>query len=95
MWCKQFIVKETICSPDVELLGLSMRPHYVPREFGNIIIATVYVSPSGNEGRAAAYIAECAHEQLQRTPGASGFFLGDFNHCKQIVKCDTRNNDSR
>ena len=50
---------------------------------------------------AAACIAECAHEQLQRTPGAPVFFLGYFNHCKletalpgfeQFVKCDTRNN---
>ena len=98
-WCKQITVKETICSPDVELLCLSMRPHYLPREFGNIIIAAVYVPPSGNADRAAARIAECA--QLQHTPGAPVFFLGDFNHCKletalpgfeQFVKCDTRNN---
>ena len=77
-WCKQFTVKKIICSPDVEVLCLSMRPHYLPREFGNIIIAAVYVPPSGNAGRAAACIAECAHEQLQRTTGAPVFFLGDF-----------------
>ena len=77
-WCKQFTVKETICSPDVELLCLSMRPHYLPRQFGNIIIAAVYVPPSGNAGRAAACIAECAHKQLQRAPGAPVLFLGDF-----------------
>ena len=93
--CKQFTVKKTI----EELLCLSMRPNYLPREFGNIIIAAVYVPPSGNADRAAARIAECA--QLQHTPGAPVFFLGDFNHCKrdtalpgfeQFVKCDTRNN---
>lgn len=100
-WCKQYTVRETICSPDVELLCISMRPHYLPREFGNIIIAAVYVPPSANAGRATARIAECAHEQLQRSPGAPIFFLDDYNHCKlesalpgfqQYVKYDTRNN---
>ncbi len=98
-WCKQYTVRDKVCTPDIELLCVSLRPHYLPREFGCVIICAVYIPPSGNAGKAAACIAECAHEQLQRSPRAPIFFLGDFNHCKletvlagfeQYVRCDTR-----
>ncbi len=98
-WCKQYTVRDKVCTPDIELLCVSLRPHYLPREFACVIICAVYIPPSGNAGKAAACIAECAHEQLQRSPRAPIFFLGDFNNCKletvlagfeQYVRCDTR-----
>ena len=98
-YCKNYTVRETVCNADVELLCLSLRPFYLPREFGNIIICSVYVPPSGNAAWAAARIADCVHNQLQRTPGAPVFILGDFNQCKlelslpgfeQYIKCSTR-----
>lgn len=55
--------------------------------------------PIGNAQRAAKRLADCIHNQSQRTPGAPVFLLGDFNHCKpelvlpgfyQYVKCSTR-----
>ena len=100
-WCKQFTIMETVCDPDLELLCVSLRPFYLPREFGNIIICAAYVPPSGNAAKAANRLMDCAHAQLQRTPGAPLFILGDFNHCRlepvssgfyQYVKCSTRNN---
>lgn len=99
-WCKQYTVRETVCNPNLELLCLSMRPFYLPREFGSIIICAAYKLPSENVIRAANRLAECAHTQLQCTPGAPIFILGDFNHCRlelalprfyQHVKCGTRN----
>ena len=101
-WCRNYTVRETVCIADVELLCLSLRPHYLPREFGNILICAVYVPPSGNAARAAIRIADCVHQQLLRTPGAPIVILGDFNHCKlelslpgfeQYVTCNTRNNN--
>jgi len=100
-WCKQYTIRETYCDPDLELLCLSMRPFYLPREFGNIIICVAYVPPSGNAARAASRLADCVYTQRQRTPGAPVFVLGDLNHCKlepalpgfyQYVKCGTRKN---
>ncbi len=44
-WCKQYTVREKICDPDLELLCLSLRPFYLPREFGNIIVCAVYIPP--------------------------------------------------
>lgn len=81
-WCKQVTIRERRCDPDLELLCLSMRPFYLPREFGNVVICAVYIPPSGNAARAANQMAECVHKQLQRTPTAPVFILGDFNHCR-------------
>ncbi len=59
----------------------------------------VYVPPDGNAAKAAAQIADCVQNQLQRTPCASVFIMGDFNHCKlelalpgydQYVRCETQ-----
>ncbi|KAK0144622.1 hypothetical protein N1851_016964 [Merluccius polli] len=100
-WCKQYTVRETLCCPDVEILHLTMRPFYLPREFGSVAVCVVYIPPSGNAARAAARIADCVHQQLQRAPGAPVFVMGDFNHCKlesalpgfeQYIKCSTREN---
>ena len=101
-WCKQYTIRETYCDPDVELLCLSMRPFYLPREFGNIVMCVAYVPPSGNAARAANKIADCVHNQSLRTPGAPVLVLGDLNHCKlepvlpgfnQFVKVRTRNDN--
>lgn len=98
-WCKQYTVREAVCNPDLELLCLSLRPVYLPREFGNIVMCAVYVPPDGNAARAAARITDCVQQQLHKTPGAAVFILGDFNHCKleqvltgfeQYVQCVTR-----
>ena len=42
-WCKQYAIRVTVCDPDLEPLCLSMRPFYLPREFGNIIICAAYI----------------------------------------------------
>ena len=98
-WCRQYTTKDIMCNPNVELLCLSLRPFYLPREFGNVLICSVYVPPSLNAARAATFIADCVHKQLERTPEAQVFIQGDFNHCKlefslpgfsQYVKSDTR-----
>lgn len=100
-WCKSFTVREITCCTDLELLCVSLRPLYLPREFGNVIVCAVYVPPSGNASKAAVRIADCVHQQLQRSPGAPVLILGDMNHCKlepslpgfvQYINCNTRNN---
>ena len=99
IWCQQYTIRETLCCPNLELLCLSMRPFYLPREFGNIILCATYIPPGGNAKTAANQVAEVVHNQLQRTPNAPIFILGDFNQCKlewalpgfyQYVKCGTR-----
>lgn len=58
-WCQNFEIREEICNPDLELLCVTLRPHFLPMEFTNIFVCIVYVPPSANAGRAANQIAEC------------------------------------
>lgn len=99
-WCRNIAVRERICNSELELLCVTLRPHYLPREFTNIFVCVVYIPPSANAGRAASQIAECVHRLLHVKPDAPMLVLGDFNHCslatilpgfQQYVKCSTRN----
>lgn len=47
-WCGCITVRETISDRDMELLCISLRPFYLPREFGNVVICVIYVPPDGN-----------------------------------------------
>lgn len=51
-WCNpsHVTVKDTLCCCDLELLAVSMRPDYLPREFTHVIAVCVYFPP-----RADAY----------------------------------------
>ena len=46
-WCISWhiTVKERICSKDIELLAVSMRPYYLLREFTQVIMFAVYMPP--------------------------------------------------
>ena len=35
-WCRNITVRETVCTPDIELLSVFVRPFYLPREFPQI-----------------------------------------------------------
>ena len=47
-WCHPgyVTIKERVCSSDIELLAVSLRPYYVPREVSQVIILVVYIPPS-------------------------------------------------
>lgn len=44
-YCTTVTVREHICTPDVELLSVSVRPFYLPREFPQLFIRVVYIHP--------------------------------------------------
>lgn len=47
-WCKNYTLRESYCSEDIELLSSSFRPFYLPREFGQLFITIVYIHPRAN-----------------------------------------------
>ena len=53
-WCKEAnaTVKKQICNPDIELLGIILRPTYLPRELSCVVLLTVYCPPNGNAASA-------------------------------------------
>ncbi|KAI3363548.1 hypothetical protein L3Q82_012140 [Scortum barcoo] len=105
-WCNpgHIHVKEQRCTGDMELLAVSIRPYYLPREFPHVITAiTTYIPPSADD--AACELLHSVVAQLQTEhPQAFLLITGDFNHAyaslstatlpnfHQYVNCCTRDN---
>ena len=82
-WCahSNMKVRQQVCTPDAEVLSVSLRLKYLPREFGQVFITVVYIHPAANETRATTTIADCEHTLELISPEAPCFVLGDFNKC--------------
>lgn len=98
-WATQFKVHERVSTPSYEILTVSFRPYYLPREFGQVTVILVYV-PGPNDKEAAERIAESYHTALSRSVDLL-FVCGDFNTCDlnsvmpnlhQYITCATRLN---
>lgn len=98
-WCTNAIVKNRVCTPDVEILCVQCRPFYLPREFSCVVFVVVYVPPSSDTTRAAESIADVTNVAANSKPDAPIIIVGDFNQCslhdvlptfQQFVNCATR-----
>ena len=87
--CKQTMVspwtpftsqRSRVCDENIDLLAVSCRPYYLPREFSNVIVILVYIPPSANAKLATDMIARVARELQSHTPDALVMISGDFNH---------------
>ncbi|GFS26894.1 WW domain-binding protein 4-like [Elysia marginata] len=65
-WATNITVRETANTPDYEILHVSFRPHYLPREFTQVPVILVYV-PGPNNNAAADRIADCYNSALARS----------------------------
>ena len=52
-WCTNFTVRSQVCEQIIELLCISVRPFYLPREFGQVYILLVYV-PTDRDAESAS-----------------------------------------
>lgn len=77
-WCNNIKVHEKVCTPDIEMLTLSLRP----RKFPTLVFSTVYIHPGTNIKTAAEIAAWSANHMLDRYPNAPVFIPGDFNNCR-------------
>lgn len=102
-YCNSFTVREEICTPDLELLSISLRPFYLPREFPQLFFTIVYIHPQANTSAATQLIEEVTNRLDSLSPDAPTFILGDCNHCQvhntlktyeQYVTCPTTLNKS-
>ena len=80
-------VKQRICNENVELLSVSVRPYYLPREYTHVIFNAVYVPPSADASVASRTISDCLHEQATQHPDSVRLVMGDFNHCSLASSC--------
>uniref|UniRef100_A0A671TU97 Reverse transcriptase domain-containing protein n=1 Tax=Sparus aurata TaxID=8175 RepID=A0A671TU97_SPAAU len=93
-------VKHRVCTKDIELLALSLRPYHLPREIHQIRLFVVYIAPSADTQAAASMIHELVAQVEAEAPDAPTFVMGDFNLCslkehlptyQQYFTCPTRN----
>ncbi|TWW55977.1 hypothetical protein D4764_09G0010270 [Takifugu flavidus] len=102
-WCNpgHITIKEQHCCKDIELLAVSMRPHYLPREFTHAPVVVVYVPPSANADAACDVLLSAVSRLQTQHPDALLLISGDFNHASpssslpkftQYVTCHTRDN---
>ena len=80
-YCNTVKIRERICTADLELLSISLRPFYLPREFQQLFYTVVYIHPRANASAAAQLIADTTHKLDEICPDAPKFILGDFNKC--------------
>ena len=53
-WCKTVIVSEQLRTSDIELLSVSLRPRYLPREWPHYnYVPVVYIDPKANVDQSA------------------------------------------
>lgn len=71
-YCDTVVKHEKICTPDLELLSLSLQPFFT----------IVYVDPRANITSASQLIEEVTNRLDSFSPDAPKFILGDFNHCQ-------------
>lgn len=100
-WCNtgHISVKEQRCTRDIELLAVSIRPYYIPREFSHVIAIAVYIPPSASATTACELIHTTVSQLQTSHPQSLILISGDFNHASlsatlptfiQYVKCHTR-----
>lgn len=79
--CKTAVVREMICTADIELLKISLSPFYLPREFQQLSNTLVYIHPQASASAAAQLNTDVKHRLDSVCPEVPKFILGDFNHC--------------
>ncbi|GFR63458.1 endonuclease domain of the non-LTR retrotransposon LINE-1 [Elysia marginata] len=82
-WCSphNIYVKHKHCDQHIELLTLSVRPYYLPREFSHILVTTVYIYPISNYTQASETLSSHIHDIQTQSPDAFIIVSGDFNDC--------------
>lgn len=86
-----------ICTKDIELLLLCVKPYQLPREIHEIRLFVGHIVPSADKQAAASQLHDVVSQA--EAPNADNFIMGDFNLCslkehlptyQQYVTCPTR-----
>jgi len=102
-WCNtgHVTMKEEICSWDIELLTVCLRPNYLPWEFTCVILVVVYILPAATADTVCDVISLVIAWLQTKHPNAFVAMSGDFNQVslsatlptfQQCVPCSTRGN---
>ena len=100
-WCTKSDINEVsrFCSPEVEYLMISCRPHYLPRVFSSIFFVSVYLPPQTDAGTKTALNFKAISKQENAHSEVALLVSMDFKagklksvlpHFNQHVTCATR-----
>ena len=99
-WCNNYSINKQLCTPDIELLTVNLRPFYLPREFTNVYVTMLYIPPSANHIQAQDILQNQVNKLLETKPDSLNIIMGDTNRCDlrnilgssftQYVTCSTR-----
>ncbi len=78
--CTSVTVRERICTSHLELLSVSLCPLYLPFEFPQLFLTTVYIHLKADPASASSTIFDVVQKLQSISPEAPNFILGDFNH---------------
>lgn len=81
-WCNNITVHGQVCTLNLEMLTLSVRPHHLKREFPTLVISCVYIHPSANVTTAAELVASTVTNMQGKYPDAPVLVMGDLNSCR-------------
>lgn len=96
-WCTNTTIHRKYCSPDLEVLHLECRPHYLPREINIVNLILAYCVPEADEGNCTDFLENIVDNCLYKHPNSATIVAGDFNHVHlkhlpQYVDFHTRGN---
>ena len=100
-WChpNNAVLKRHSCSSNLEILTVSLRPYYLPREFSHVIHSTIYIPDKKVTKQGEDELFSIIQDIERQSPNALHIIDGDFNHgslkrCTsryyQHVNCNTR-----
>ena len=80
-WCTISKEVSRYCSPEVEYLMISCRPHYLQREFSSVFFVAIYIPPQSEDGTKTALneLYSTISEQENAHPEVALLVAGDFN----------------
>ena len=65
-WATNCCIRERVSTRSFEILTGSFRPHYLPRELGQVTVILVYI-PGPDYTGAAERVAECYNRTINRS----------------------------
>ena len=70
--------RHMICTKDIELLALKIRPHYLSREINQFLLFLVYIALSADTSIAAKTIHDLISQAETESPDAVKLIMGGF-----------------
>lgn len=73
---------ESVCTKDIELLTVSLRPvHLRPCDYPQLFVTVVYIHPNAIRNNATDTLKKTVNKLQSDFPDAPKLILGDFNTC--------------